>query len=163
MTIGVATLTGIALGVTGLISMLATPVMGRWSDRAGNRWQVASGGLIPGMAGFGLLAVGSPLALLLGVPLTAVTGGSNQGISTALVGDLSGARERGQRLGILFTIGDLASAIGPPLAYGIRPQLGLSGVYLLSAGVVGLMFIIAVQWAIRLTPAGRNPAYGTDQ
>jgi MFS family permease len=163
ITIGVATLTGIALGATGFISMLATPVMGGLSDRVGNRWQVAAGGLIPGMAGFGLLAFGSPLTLLLAIPLTAVTGGSNQGISTALVGDLSGAGQRGQRLGILFTIGDLTSAIGPPLAYGIIPQLGLTGVYLLSAGVIGLMFLIALQWAVRLTLAGRSPAYGIDQ
>lgn len=153
LTVGVATLTGLGLGVQSLISMVAAPVMGGLSDRLGNRWQAAAGGLAPGVAGFGLLAFGSPLALFLGLPLTAITSGSNQGLATALVGDLSGAHQHGRRLGVLFTVGDLASAIGPPLAYGLIPALGLAGIYLLSAGLFALVFLVALHWTVR-TRAG---------
>jgi MFS family permease len=141
---GVATLTGLGLGLSTLISMTSAPILGSLSDRVGNRWRVAAGGLTPGIAGFSLLAIGAPLATLVGIPLTAITGGSNQGLSTALVGDLGGVGQRGRRLGLLFTIGDLASAIGPPLAYALIPLLGTAGVYLLIAGVFASMFPVAL-------------------
>jgi MFS family permease len=160
LTIGVATLTGLALGSNGLISMLAAPVLGGWSDRLGSRWQAVASGLIPGVAGFSLLAFGPPLTYLLALPLTAVSGGSNQGLATALVGDLSGEQQRGRRLGVLFTVGDLTSAIGPPLAYVLAPYLGLKLVYLLSLVIIGVMFIVALRWAIvkaRLTPHLQSP------
>ena len=104
---------------------------------------------MPGVAGFSLLAIGAPLATLVGIPLTAITGGSNQGLSTALVGDLGGVGQRGRRLGLLFTIGDLASAIGPPLAYALIPLLGTEGVYLLIAGVFASMFPVALWQAAK--------------
>ena len=148
-TVGVATLTGVGLGIHGIIAMISAPFFGSLSDRVENRWRTAAGGLVPGIAGFGLLAIGSPILFLLGMPLTAISGGSNQGLSTALVGDLSGEQNRGRRLGVLFTVGDLASAVGPLLAYAVIPLLGLSSVYLLSAGLFGLMFFIALWWGAR--------------
>lgn len=146
VTIGVATLTGLALGANSLISMAAAPLLGSLSDRMGNRWQAAAGGLVPGITGFGLLAIGPPLAALAAIPLTAISGGSNQSLSTALVGDLTDERRRGRRLGTLFTIGDLTSAIGPPLAYSVIPLIGINSVYLLGAGLFVLMFVVALRW-----------------
>jgi len=93
--------------------------------------------------GFCLLAVALPLTTLVGVPLTAITGGSNQGLSTALIGDL-GAGRQSRRLGVLFTVGDLASAIGPPLAYALIPVLGIDSLYLLVAGLFGSMFLVVL-------------------
>lgn len=150
LSLGIATVTGLGLGLNSLISMTAAPIMGGFSDRAGNRWQVAAGGLVPGIAGFGLLALGWPLTILVGLPLTAIASGSNQGLSTAIVGDLAAERQRGRQLGVLFTSGDLASAVGPPLAYAAIPWLGLNGVYLLSAGLLAVMFLVALQWAMKL-------------
>jgi MFS family permease len=144
LSIGVTTLTGVALGVNNFIAMLAAPIIGRLSDRAGNRWQVVAGVLIPGLIGFGLLAFASPWFLLLDMPLIALSGGG-QGLATALVGDLSDERVRGRRLGFLFTTGDLTSAIGPPLAYGLMPWLGLKGIYLLSAVMIALILLLAWQ------------------
>ncbi|MFC1975122.1 MFS transporter [Chloroflexota bacterium] len=145
---GVATLTGVGLGLTTLVSMAAAPAMGRLSDHLTNRWQVAAGGLMPGVAGFSLLAFGLPTTIILGLPLTAIASGSSQGLATVLVGDLSGARQHGRRLGMLFTIGDLSSAIGPPLAYALLPWLGLGRVYLIGAGLYALMFVFALQFAL---------------
>ena len=147
--LGVATLTGLGLGLSKFVSMASAPVVGGLSDRVGNRWRIAAAGLAPGVVGFGLLAIGSPLTTLVGLPLTAVTGGSNQGLSTALIGDLDGVGQRSRRLGLLFTVGDLASAVGPPLAYALIPLLGIRGVYLLSAGIFASMFLVALRWAAR--------------
>ena len=150
LVVGVATLTGIGLGMQALVSMVAAPVMGGLSDRTGNRWQVSAGGLAPGVAGLSLFAFGAPLTIFFGMPLVAFTSGSNQGLSTAIVGDLSGEGHRGQQLGWLFTTGDLASAIGPLLAYALIPWLGLNQVYLLAAGLFATMLAVAWRWAVRL-------------
>jgi MFS family permease len=154
LSVGVATLTGIGLGIHGLVSMSAAPLMGNFSDRSQSRWQTAAAGLLPGMAGFGLLVVGTPLAILLAMPLIAITGGSNQSLATALVGDLSTEQQRGQRLGYLFTVGDLTSAVGPLLAYALIPAMGVSSLYLLSAGLLGIMFLIAARWAMKMRKRG---------
>jgi MFS family permease len=138
-TVGVATLTGLGLGLSTLIAAMSAPIVGGISDRLGNRWRVAAIGLIPGMAGFGLLALRVPLTITMGVPLVAITSGSNQGLSTALVGDLDGVGRQGRRLGLLFTVGDLASAIAPPLAYALIPLFGIRFVYLIIAGVFVLV------------------------
>jgi MFS family permease len=140
--IGVATLTGLGLGLSTLIAATSAPVMGGLSDRVGDRWRVAAVGLVPGVAGFGLLAVGLPLTTLFGVPLTAITGGSNQGLSTALVGDLGNIGRQSRRLGVLFTVGDLASAVGPPLAYALIPLIGVENLYLIVAGLFTSMFLV---------------------
>ncbi|MEW6665408.1 MAG: MFS transporter [Thermodesulfobacteriota bacterium] len=148
MSFGVATLTGVGLGVSYIVSMVSAPVMGRLSDRASDRWRVAAGGLVPGMAGFVLLALGSPFLILLGLPLAAFAGGSNQGLSAAIVGDLSREGQRGRKMGILFTVGDLTSAIGPLLAYALIPVVGLKVIYVLSGAVLAAMMLVAVGWAV---------------
>ena len=145
--LGVATLTGLGLGLSTLISMTSAPIVGHLSDRTGNRWKVAAGGLIPGVAGFSLLALGSPLTALFAVPLTAIAGGSNQGLATALIGDLGNVGRQSRQLGVLFTVGDLASAIGPPLAYALIPWLGVKNVYLVSAAVFAAVFLLTLRRA----------------
>lgn len=148
LTLGVATLTGLALGINGLISMVAAPLFGNLSDKTPGRWPVAASALLPGIAGFGLLALTLPVAPFLAIPLTAVSGGSNQSLSTAIIGDLSTIRQRGRRLGILFTIGDFSSAVGPPLAYALIPAVGLNSIYLLCTAIFAAMFAVALRWSL---------------
>ncbi|MDX1521627.1 MAG: MFS transporter [Anaerolineae bacterium] len=149
VTVGATTLTGLALGANALISMICAPLMGNWSDRVSSRWQVAAHGLIPGLAGFSLLTYGTTTGLIMGVVFTAISSGSNQSLATTLIGDLSHPHQQGRRLGVLFTIGDLTSAVGPPLAYGMLPVIGLGNLYLFSAGLLGAMYLLALFWTIR--------------
>ena len=145
--IGVTTLTGMGLGLSTLISMVSTPVIGGISDRVGNRWRVAAGGLVLGVFGFGLIILGLPVTVLAGIPLIATSSGCNQGLSTALTGDLGSSSMQSRRLGMLFTFGDFASAIGPPLAYVLMPLAGINTLYLLSAGLFAVMFLVSIQRA----------------
>lgn len=149
-TVGVATLTGLALGASTLISMFSAPLLGALSDRTPSRWHAVGAGLVPGVAGMALLSMATPASIALAIPLTAVASGGNQGLSTALVGDVEGIARRGRRLGWLFTVGDLASAIGPPLAYALLPLTGLRGVYLLGAALFSATLIMAVVLGARL-------------
>ena len=144
-TIGITTLTGLGLGLSTLIAMLSAPLLGEISDHVRNRWRVVAGGLVPGVVGFSLMALGLPLSILLGIPMIATTSGSNQGLSTALSGDLGNGKNQSSRLGALFTFGDLASAVGPPLAYAMMPMVGIKALYLASAGLFALMFLISSQ------------------
>jgi MFS family permease len=145
--VGVATITGALLGVSTLLSMIAAPVAGHGSDRFQNRWRVAASGLIPGIIGLALLASGNPIAILLGVPLSAVTSGSNQSLATALLGDHIASERRGRALGWMHTFGDFSSAIAPPLAYGLLAWIGLSGMYLACA----VLLIAMLVWTLRLS------------
>jgi MFS family permease len=151
LTVGVATLTGLLLGLSTLTSMFAAPVAGHWSDRLGSRWWVAAAGLLAGVVGLALLAAGLPAAILAGVALTAIAGSSNQSLATALVGDLAEQARRGRSLGWMHTFGDLTSAVAPPLAYALLPWLGLPGLYLACAVLLGAM----AAWAARLARRGR--------
>ena len=153
---GVATITGIGLGSATLISMFSAPISGAISDRIKNRWRAASGGLLPGIVGLSLLAIGSPLTIMMGIPLTAATSGSNQGLSTTLVGELGQVDRRGRRLGGLFTIGDLMSAIGPLLAYALIPVVQLKGVYILAASLYASIFLVTLWLATRPNPNTPN-------
>jgi MFS family permease len=148
--VGVATLTGMGLGFSTLAGMFFAPVAGGISDRAANRWQVAAAGLLPGVAGFALLAAGSPAAILFGLFLASLSSGSNQSLSTALLADLTRQTRHGRSLGLLFTVGDLASAVGPLLAYFLFPLVGLNAIYATAAGLLALMFFIALPWATRV-------------
>jgi MFS family permease len=145
LTIGVATLTGVGLGASTLISMISAPVAGTISDRVSDRWRTVTGGLLPGIAGFSFLALGSPLLITIGVPLISLTSGSNQGLATTLVGDSSRDRKHSRELGALFTVGDLMSAAGPMVAYALLPALSISGLYVIAAALFGGMFIVALR------------------
>lgn len=147
--VGVTTITGLGIGLSTLLGMFAAPAAGGLSDRIKSRWRVVSGGLVTGMTGFGLLAAGTSASILFGLPLVSIASGANQGLSTTLVGDLSPRRRHGRRLGLLYTVGDFASAIGPPIAYALIPLIGLSSLYLMSAGLFGLMLLVALWWTAR--------------
>lgn len=146
---GTATITGLLLGTRILLGVVLTPLIGSLSDRKSNRWRIVAGGLLPGITGFILLAFNAPLAMLLGLPLTTVSGSSNQSLSTALIGDLGARRKQGRHLGLLYMVGDLGSAIGPLLAFALIPLWDISGLYWFSALMFALLLILALFWAFK--------------
>ena len=151
LTLGVATLTGVLMAGRTLLSMVAAPVAGTASDRLGSRWGVVGWGLAIGIVGMALVAWGAPIAILAGVSLGAVAGGSIQALVTALTGDLVSQAQRGRAIGLLHTAGDLGSAIGPPAAYALIPWIELRGVYLLCAGLFAAGLALAMLFRLRIT------------
>jgi len=151
LTLGVATLTGLLMAGRTLLSMVAAPLAGTASDRLGSRWGVAAWGLAIGVVSMALVAWGEPVAVLAGVSLGAVAGGSVQALVTALTGDLVSQAQRGRAIGLLHTAGDLGSAIGPPAAYALIPWIELRGVYLLCAGLFAAGLALAMLFRPRAT------------
>ena len=147
-TMGVTTLTGLGISLSALIGIATLPLIGNLSDRSRNRWIVTSGGLIPGVLGFIMLAVAWPWLIFLGLPLVQITASSNQGMATTLIGDIS-KTESGRNLGLLFTMGDLASAIAPLIVFWLIDSIGLTVIYSVAAGLFGCMFLITLWWSIR--------------
>jgi len=150
-TLGVATLTGVLMAGRTLLSMVAAPLAGTASDRLGSRWGVAGWGLAIGVVSMALVAWGEPLAILAGVSLGAVAGGSIQALAMALTGDLVSQAQRGRAIGLLHTAGDLGSAVGPPAAYVLMSWLELKGVYLLCAGLFAAGLALAMLFRPRTT------------
>jgi MFS family permease len=78
-----------------------------------------------------------------------VSVGSVQALVTALTGDLVGQAQRGRAVGLLHTVGDLGSAMGPPVAYALIPWIELQGVYLLCAGLFAAGLALALLFQLR--------------
>jgi MFS family permease len=149
--VGIATLTGALLGINTLISMFAAPLAGHWSDRLRSRWQVVALGLVPGVVGLGLLSTIHPWAIIPGVLLVAVAGGSNQSLATTLLGDATAGDRRGRAMGWMHTFGDLSSAAAPLLVYAVLPWLGLTRIYLVCAGLLLALLL----WSARRAAGSR--------
>jgi MFS family permease len=141
--IGAASVTGGLLTARTLVSLVGAPLAGTLSDRLSRHWELLIISLLLGALGMGLLAMPGGLALLAGTIAGAAAGGSIQALTTTLAGDLSAGRTQGQNLGLLYTAGDLGSAVGPLAAYALLPITGLPAIYL---GCALLMLAVAA-WA----------------
>ena len=129
LAVGVATLTGALKAGRTFVAMGAAPLAGALSDRLGSRWGVAAIAMVLGAVGLILVVGGGLMAILAGVGLISVATAGVQSLSTALAGDLVGEEQRGRAIGLLHTVGDIGSAVGPPLAYWLMPAVGLRGLY----------------------------------
>ena len=148
LVLGVATVTGILIGLRTIMSMFAAPLAGSLSDKSGNRWGVTMTGLIFGSIGMLLLIRPEPAYILVGIGFTAIAGGSIQALVTTRTGDLVAQEQRGKAIGLLHTSGDLGSALGPITAYFLLRWINLGEVYIscailfaLGAGISWQMYI----------------------
>jgi MFS family permease len=110
----IATLTGVFGAVRMVTSIGGAPLAGSISDRLGRRWPVIAGSSALATGGLWLMGGQSVGWALLGALLAAITSGSVQAMSAALAGDRVEAALRSRTLGMMFTLGDLGSALGPP-------------------------------------------------
>lgn len=145
--VGVATVTGILLGLRTVLSMISAPISGMLSDRLKNRWGISVSVLLIGSLGMLLLVTAHPLIILIGICLSAVAAGSVQALMTTRTGDLVDQAQRGKAIGTLHTAGDLGSALGPLTAYGLLGWLSLNGLFILcavlfaiGAGLAGFLY-----------------------
>jgi MFS family permease len=146
LVLGVATVTGILIGLRTILSMFAAPLAGSLSDKSGNRWGVTMTGLIFGSIGMLLLIRPDPVFILVGIGFSAIAGGSIQALVTTRTGDLVDQEQRGKAIGLLHTSGDLGSALGPITAYFLLRWINLSGVYVLCA----ILFALGAGISLRM-------------
>ncbi len=134
LVLGVASASGLLLGLRSLLASAVGPLAGHLSDARSGRWPVVVASLVVGVAGFGLLFRATSLwAIALGVLLSAVSGGAGLATLAALVGDLAPPGREGTAMGAYAAAGDVGSMAGPFLAFALASAVGLQWVYLLCA------------------------------
>jgi len=141
-----ATLTGAFSSLRLGTSVAGAPLGGWLSDRLRRRWAVIAGSLLLSAAGVAIMAVSSGLLAILGALAASLAAGGAQALAPALAGDHMRPEQRSRGLSVIYSVGDLGSALGPPLALGLLPRLQISGVYLLSAAalLVGALHALAL-------------------
>jgi MFS family permease len=88
--------------------------------------------LVVGAAAFGLLSCATSLwTIVLGVILSAISGGAGLATLAALVGDLTPPGREGTVMGVYAAAGDVGSMAGPFLAFALASAVDLQWVYLL--------------------------------
>lgn len=151
------TLTGVLTAGNQFLSAFVSPFSGWLTDRTGNRWGLVILALLTGVAALALLADSRGNILLAGIILGAIATSILQTQVMTLVGDHAGVNRQGRILGVVNTVGDLGSAIGPLLAYALLPGIGLSGIYWLMGGTLALFLLPGVQIAWREVHTARTP------
>jgi len=148
--IPLATLSGIFIAVRVFVSVLSAPQLGHLSDFLKRRWLVLVFVLFFfGAGGLWLLSLPVFIPSLVGALLAAVSGGSIPAIIPAIVGDQVGNHQQSRTLGLIFTAGDLGSALGPPFALGLIPIFSLHTIYTWCAVLYGLTALFALVFAIK--------------
>jgi MFS family permease len=147
-----ATLTGAFVALRALVSVAGARVAGHLADLAGRRWQTTAAVLIAGAVGVWLAADTRISLAVAGALAAAVAAGGVQALAPVLVGDYGQATLRGRMLSVVYTLGDLGSAVGPPLALGLLEWVPLGTVYRLCAALLGGTVLFALWQARRATP-----------
>lgn len=158
--IGVASLGGLLLAMRSLLGIIGGPAAGVLSDRIGDRWPVIRGGLVLGSLGFVVLVfLQDAGAIPTGVALVSLSAGGLAAALVALVGDLAEGQRQGLAVGGLATAGDIGSATGPPLAYGLAVVIGLRWVYLFCAFALISALLVTVPQTSSLISRRRKKEY----
>jgi MFS family permease len=129
----IATLTGLLIALRMAVSIIGAPIAGVLSDKLGQRWGVMAMILLLGGAGAWLMGADSLAIALGGALVAAVASGGVQSMAPALTGDHIAEAQRSRALGLIYTIGDIGSAIGPPLALSLAGGISIGLMYRWSA------------------------------
>ena len=137
----------IVLGSQLAVAMLAKPVTGRLSDRAGRKRVIVVGLLVCALA-LPLIFRSTSLAMfLLTAPLLGLGVGAVTPVTNALIADLASARRLGAAMGVFGTIWDIGEAAGPIIAGFLIGGMGYASTFdvLAAASVaaaIGFMLLV---------------------
>jgi MFS family permease len=139
--VGVATLSGMLFAMRAVLAAIASPLMGRLSDRRFGRVPVLITSLAVALISYGALGVARTLAgILPAVILSALSTSAIIVTLMAYLGDHAGDERRGAVMGQFALAGDLGSMVGPALAFFLIPLVGISAVY----GISVLVFLTGI-------------------
>jgi MFS family permease len=136
-----ATLTGSFVAIRVVISMLSAPAAGSISDKLGRRWVVLTLALVFGGLGLWLMSFPTLIPALPGALFATISAGGIQSLVPATVGDWVESAQQSRALGLIFTVGDFGSALGPAIGLWLIGFVGMGGVYQMCAL---LFFIIGI-------------------
>ena len=144
MLLPLATLSGSWMAVRVLLSTLGAPVTGALSDAIHRRWVIMAAALLLALAGMVLMSQPQPSLALTGAVLISLMTGGISALSSAIIGDQVSGQWYGRSVGFLYTLRDLGATIGPPIALGLTPIIGLQLVFQLTAGLIAIAALAAL-------------------
>jgi MFS family permease len=127
--IPIATFTGAFVAFRTLTGMISAPAAGTLSDRLNQRWLIIAMLLAIGSFGLWLMSSVAMTTAFLGALLASLPGGGVQTLAPAIAGDIVRPEVEGRVISIIYTIGDVGSALGPPLALWVVGVVGLTSLY----------------------------------
>jgi MFS family permease len=146
--IPIASLTGGVIALRAGASVAGAPLAGFLSDQLRRRWLVLAGVLTLGAVGVYFSGSASILLALLGAMIAAVAGGGVNSLAPAITGDSIHETRHGRALGLLYTVGDFASAIGPPIALSLVEAMPIRVIYRLCSSLFLAAALFALYQAI---------------
>ncbi len=165
---------GLLVASYAAMQLVAAPLLGRLSDRAGRRpvlvvsvagsavgfgLLAAAEGLSPHLAGrLGLDGRGWALALLFAGRLVSGATGGNLSVAQAYVADITGPQGRTQGFGLVGAAFGLGFILGPALG-GFLSRWG----YSLPAVAAGLLAVVNLAFIVRRLPEPRPPDSAGDR
>lgn len=137
----------IVLGAQLAVAMVAKPITGRVSDRAGRIPVIVIGLLLCATALPLIFRSESLTALVLAALLLGLGVGAVTPVTNALIADLASARRLGAAMGVFGTIWDIGEAAGPMIAGFLIGRLGYAATFdvlaaITAAVTVGVMALV---------------------
>ena len=147
--------------VAGLTSLLVRPVIGRKSDSIGRGVSLLFGFGFQ-IAGFVSIILAPNLAIiLLGGFLNSIGSAVNNATATALAIDLSDPARRGRSMATFSMAFQMGNGFGSVLAGGVADLAGFRAMYVVSAGIVSLGFVLSRLFWGTLSRAGKTELTAT--
>ena len=92
-------------------------------------WIIIAMLLAIGSVGLWLMSSVAMITTFLGALLASLPGGGVQTLAPATAGDIVRPEVEGRVISVIYTIGDVGSALGPPLALWVVGVVGLTSLY----------------------------------
>lgn len=144
----VNSLAGLAMGVSGITSAVASVVLGRLSDRVGQRPLLLASGVLAAASFLPLAATNAVWQVVALQALFGIASGGMLPTANALVARLTPEERRGTVYGFTTTASSLGAFVGPLGGTALAAALGLHAPFL----VIGLALGAAVAWTWRALP-----------
>lgn len=141
---GLATLSGLTLGVAGLTSALASVTLGRLADRIGQRPVLIVASLAVGLLYLPQAFAHSVLQLIVLQGLFGVAAGGILPSANAIVAHLTPPERRGAVYGFTAAATSLGGSVGPLIGSGMTAAVDIRYVFVVS----GILMLIAGAWAL---------------
>ncbi|HEY3398033.1 MAG TPA: MFS transporter [Armatimonadota bacterium] len=141
-------ITGMIMGITGLVEAVAAVSVGRWSDRVGQKTILISCTFLSGLVCLPMAVAGS-VGQLFGLRAAlGLTGGGTAPTINALVGKLMPRNYYGRAFGLTSSVSGLGGSAGPMIGGAMAAWWGLQSPFL-AMGAMLIIIAAVAAWSIK--------------
>ncbi|CAN5732034.1 MFS transporter [soil metagenome] len=133
-----ASVTGLAYGLLGLTSAVASIILGRYGDRAGHQRILFFSVLAAGIIFLPMALINAPWQMVVLQALFGVGAGGLIPAANAIIAERTTPERRGAIFGVTASVGAIGSFIGPLVGAGIAATLGFPATF----AFTGLVLIV---------------------